>query len=95
MGDMNFEPGTEEYTRMVGPWSEKYGRLNNLTGLVDAWVAAGNTEDSGSTHPKHGCRIDHCFLSASLSGGVSAMWSVPDLPGSDHDPIIVDLDLPG
>ena len=40
MGDFNFEWSAPEYDRVVGPLTEQFGRLNRLTGFVDAWVAA-------------------------------------------------------
>ena len=40
MGDFNFEWSAPEYDRIVGPLTARFGRLNRLTGFVDAWVAA-------------------------------------------------------
>ena len=63
LGDFNFEWDAPEYDRIVGPRRREYGRLNRLTGFVDAWVAAGHREDEGATIPA-GRRIDYCFVSA-------------------------------
>ena len=51
LGDFNFEWDASEYARIVGPATTRYGRLNRLTGFVDAWVAAGHREDEGATIP--------------------------------------------
>src|SRR6202162_2818147 len=49
MGDFNFEWNAQEYDWIVGPVSARYGRLNRLTGFVDAWVPAGHHEEQGAT----------------------------------------------
>jgi endonuclease/exonuclease/phosphatase family metal-dependent hydrolase len=92
LGDLNFEPGSPEYSRMVGPLTPKYGRLNNREGLVDAWVAAGNPEDSGRTHQGHG-RIDHCLATADLAVRIVGCRVDQEATGSDHYPVWVDLDM--
>ena len=92
MGDFNFEVNTVEYDRIVGPLSEKYGRLNRVTGFVDAWVAAGHGEDEGATIPQ-GRRIDHCFVSASLASRIRSARIDTNPAGSDHWPLWVDMDL--
>ena len=92
MGDFNFTWRTAEYDRIVGPTSERYGRLNRLTGFVDAWVAAGHAEDEGVT-ADNGKRIDFCFVSAALAGRVQAARIDANAAGSDHQPLWVDMDL--
>ena len=92
MGDFNFTWRTAEYDRIVGPTSERYGRLNRLTGFVDAWVAAGHAEDEGVT-ADNGKRIDFCFVSAALAGRVQAARIDANAAGSDHQPLWVDIDL--
>lgn len=87
MGDMNFGPGMEEYDAMIGGTAPGYGRLTSRTGLVDAWVAAGHDEVSGSTHPNANLRIDHCFVSASLADRVQRVWVDDHARGSDHWPL--------
>ena len=91
MGDFNFAPGDPEYDRMIGEFAMGYGRLTNRAGLVDAWVIAGNKENSGSTHPSAGARIDHCFVSATLAGQVEQVWIDNEAIGSDHWPLWVEL----
>jgi endonuclease/exonuclease/phosphatase family metal-dependent hydrolase len=92
MGDFNFTWRATEYDRIVGPASERYGRLNRRTGFVDAWVAAGNPEDEGAT-ADNDKRIDFCFVSAELAGRVQAARIDTAASGSDHQPLWVDIDL--
>ncbi|TMG80128.1 MAG: hydrolase [Betaproteobacteria bacterium] len=92
MGDFNFTWRATEYDRIVGPASERYGRLNRLTGFVDAWVAAGHSEDEGVT-ADNGKRIDFCFVSAALADRVRSACVDADATGSDHQPLWVDMDI--
>ena len=91
MGDLNFDHTSEEYSRMIGPRSAKYGRLVNRDGFVDAWVAAGNVEETGKTHPNDR-RIDHCFVWAPMSKRVRRVWVDTDAMGSDHYPLYIEID---
>jgi endonuclease/exonuclease/phosphatase family metal-dependent hydrolase len=91
LGDFNFEWNSPEYDRIVGAASERYGRLNRLTGFVDAWVASGHGEEGGETIP--GKRIDFCFVSASLAPRIKACRVDADATGSDHQPLWVEMDL--
>ena len=92
LGDFNFEWNALEYDRIVGPASARYGRLNNLTGFVDAWVAAGHREEEGATIPA-GQRIDYSFVSAVLAERVRSSWIDADATGSDHYPLWTEIDL--
>src|SRR5438309_9139649 len=92
MGDFNLTWRTAEYDRIVGPASERYGRLNRLSGFVDAWVAAGHREDEGVTADSDK-RIDFCFVSAALAGRVQAARIDATAAGSDHLPLWVEMDL--
>lgn len=92
LGDFNFVWSAPEYDCIVGPVSERYGRLNRRTGFVDAWVAAGYREDEGVT-ADNGKRIDYCFVSATLADRVRAARIDPNATGSDHQPLWVDIDL--
>jgi endonuclease/exonuclease/phosphatase family metal-dependent hydrolase len=92
LGDFNFDSSAAEYDRIVGPLSAKYGRLNRLTGFVDAWVAAGHREDSGATI-EGGRRIDFCFVSAALATRVHSCRVDVAAVGSDHQPVWVGMDL--
>jgi len=92
LGDFNFTCDSSEYERIAGPRSARYGRLNRLTGFVDAWVAATGSEEGGPTIGD-GRRIDFCFVSASLAGNVRAARVDAAAQGSDHQPLWVDLDF--
>ena len=92
MGDLNFEQASPEYDRMIGPLSEKYGRVVNGQGLCDAWVAAGNAEADGKTVPD-ARRIDHCFISTWLAARVRRAFIDDKAKGSDHYPLFVEIDL--
>ena len=87
MGDMNFPPASEEYTRLVGPLSGHFGRLTNRDGLVDAWTEAGHPEGNGATHPEARARIDHCFVSADLASRIRSVRIDEKAVGSDHHPL--------
>ncbi|MCB9942831.1 MAG: endonuclease/exonuclease/phosphatase family protein [Geminicoccaceae bacterium] len=92
MGDLNLTPSSDEYTALIGPWTEKYGRIAHRDGLVDSWTAAGHDEREGMTHP-NGSRIDYILVSAALAGQVRAAGVMSDAKGSDHWPIWADIDL--
>jgi endonuclease/exonuclease/phosphatase family metal-dependent hydrolase len=97
MGDFNFAPTSPLYPKIVGPLSPIYGRLNNVGGFVDAWVATGHGEEEGATcnNPRHefGHRIDFCFVSAGLAGRIKRAWIDEQADGSDHQPIWTEIDL--
>jgi endonuclease/exonuclease/phosphatase family metal-dependent hydrolase len=90
LGDFNFTPDAEEYRRIVGPDSS-YGRLNNLEGFVDGWVAAGRAEDEGATCGDK--RIDYIFVAAAWRDRIKAAWIDEAAQGSDHQPIGIELDI--
>jgi len=93
MGDFNHDWKAQEYDRIVGPLSSKHGRLNNIDGFVDAWVAAGNAEDAGNTLHNSDRRIDYCFVSASLASQVVGCRIDDEATGSDHRPVWTEIDL--
>ena len=92
LGDMNFDNKSPEYTHLTGPFTRKYGRLYNLEGLIDAWVASGKNENEGSTYPG-GPRIDHCFMSSSLRDKIKSVWVDESAKGSDHWPLWIEMNL--
>ena len=104
MGDFNFhggEPQDAEYSCIVGPLDEDYGRIGFRDTLVDAWIAAGNSEADGITYPANdrynstdvGWRLDYVFVTPTLASTVKAAWIDNDAPGSDHQPMWAELDL--
>lgn len=92
MGDFNFRPDSLEYTTLLGPATERYGRLLKIDGLVDCWTAAGRPEDSGCTCAGGG-RIDYHFLTADLRQHIDNVWIDENAQGSDHQPVWLDLDI--
>jgi len=92
MGDLNFTPDSAEYARLIGPMTERFGRLASRDGFIDTWVAAGHPETTGSTHPKGG-RIDYILATADLAPHVRAAGIGEAAQGSDHLPLWADLDL--
>ena len=90
MGDFNFRPDAEEYRRIVGEDS-RYGRLTNLEGFVDGWVAAGHAEDEGVTCDRE--RIDYIFVPAAWRDRIRSAWIDEQAQGSDHQPIGIELDV--
>jgi endonuclease/exonuclease/phosphatase family metal-dependent hydrolase len=92
MGDFNFEWSSPEYDRVVGPPTARFGRLNRLTGFVDAWAAAGHGENTGATISS-GQRIDFCFVSSALASRIRSCRIDDDAVGSDHQPVWVEADF--
>ncbi len=90
MGDFNFRPESEEYDRIVGPLSARYGRLGSLEGFVDGWVAAGHGEHEGVSCGDQ--RIDYIFVAAAWRDRVRSAWIDEAAQGSDHQPIGILLD---
>lgn len=90
-GDMNFAPGGAEYERFLGPIT-KYGRAYNREGLVDAWVAAGQDENSGQSHNGAETRIDHVFVSGALYDCVKSAMIDTATIASDHYPLWMEID---
>ena len=94
MGDMNFQPDSPEYTRVIGDTSGWHGRTVRAHGMADAWTLAGHEEMAGDTIPREGRgprRIDHCFVTTDLADRVDSMSIGEDAVGSDHQPIFVTL----
>ena len=89
MGDFNFTPDADEYTRIVGPKSDYGGRVVNPEGFVDAWHVNGNPEMSGVTAERRGenVRMDYCFVRQSLSAQIGKVKILKNAVGSDHKPV--------
>ncbi len=93
MGDFNFTPDSEEYSRIVGIRSDYGGRVINPEGFVDAWKVAGNSEMSGVTAERRGkdVRMDYCFVRHSLSHRIRKVRIHTGADGSDHKPVSMTL----
>ncbi len=91
MGDLNCAYDSPEYEIMIGPRSERHGRVVSPDGLLDAWVAAGFDEADGVSH-QFGKRIDHCFVSTWLGPAVRSASIDTTQQASDHYPLFVELD---
>lgn len=95
LGDFNFEPNAREYDRIVGPMSPYGGRVNNPSGFVDAWVAAGHDESEGVTADIKGrpVRLDYGFVSTALSDRIRGCRIDEKAQGSDHQPFWLEMDI--
>ena len=96
MGDFNITSRSPLYARLVGSLSAEFGRVTARSGLVDAYVAAGNDAASGwscDSTLTHRERIDFCMASASLAPRIKRAWIDNDAAGSDHQPIWTEIDL--
>jgi len=100
MGDFNLRPGSPEYEVLVGPKDSDfgYGRVDVSHRLIDAWVATGHAEDEGITFPAapeqgydQGYRIDYLFTTLGLAPRLKACWIDDAAPGSDHQPVWVEM----
>ena len=94
MGDFNAIPGSAEHATLSGT-------CNGCCeiSLHDAWGVPGAASGAGITwraDPKQGCdedmRIDYCFLSEDLVGGLKRAWVDGAAAGSDHQPLWVELE---
>ena len=77
-GDFNFTPKHPEYPRVVA------------SGLVDAWQAAGNSEEGVDSFPDEG-RIDHVFVTPDLAPRATGARIDHGTPASDHWPVFGEL----
>ena len=98
LGDFNLEPGSAEYSALVGPWEPDYGRIHVRHKLVDAWVATGHEEASGVTFPEQGSdgwarpmRIDYGFVTPGLLPRLRTMRIDGEAQGSDHQPVWLEM----
>jgi endonuclease/exonuclease/phosphatase family metal-dependent hydrolase len=103
MGDLNFEPDSDQYDMIAGPVSPNHGRLTRRDGLLDAWVVAGHGENDRVTSPAvkgaaeggmdtDSC-LDYCFVTAELAQRVRSVHIDGAADASDHQPVWIDVDL--
>ncbi|WP_095084599.1 endonuclease/exonuclease/phosphatase family protein [Mesorhizobium sophorae] len=98
MGDFNMEPGSVEYSRIVG--STPYHRgAAYLDGFVDAAAVASQPTADFHTHVKTidgklaKRRLDHCFVGGMFAGRVRSVGADVGEVASDHFPLRLDIDL--
>ena len=84
LGDLNFLPGTAEYTESIDP------AATTTPELVDGWRALNRDESVGVTKVGHG-RIDYGLFSRDLVGSVTDAWVDSTADGSDHLPLWFEL----
>ena len=103
MGDLNFEPDSEQYDMIAGPVSPDHGRLVRRDGLLDAWVVAGQGENDRVTSPAvanareggmdSAACLDYCFVTVDLAHRVRGVHIDGTADASDHQPVWIDVDL--
>lgn len=100
MGDFNLAPDSDQYTQLVGQVDPIYGRIGTSVNFVDAWVRAGNAEQSGVTCPRcpvndthYDMRIDYGLVSIGLTRHVRSAWIDDGALGSDHQPVWFELSI--
>jgi endonuclease/exonuclease/phosphatase family metal-dependent hydrolase len=89
-GDFNFEPDDPEYGAMLAS--------PNGPVIVDAWSIKNTAADRVRTCVESdGSRttLDYVFMTSDLSGAVAGASVKNDREGSDHFPLVVDLDFSG
>jgi endonuclease/exonuclease/phosphatase family metal-dependent hydrolase len=98
MGDCNMLPGSDAYIAMTGSPDYYYGRVMTSDHVVDTWPLVGRDITDGSTWWDEatgfteGTRLDYVFVSPGLATGVTAAGIDDAAPGSDHQPVWIDLD---
>jgi endonuclease/exonuclease/phosphatase family metal-dependent hydrolase len=101
MGDFNSVAESPEYIRFAGEVDPAYGRVAHLDGFVDSWSAAQEKSGEATTwwpdppdrSPRHGLRLDYCFLSPGIGRKVKRVWVDGAAEGSDHKPYWIELNL--
>lgn len=88
LGDLNFRPDSELYTRLLAPMTTGGPPL-----FEDAWIRAGDGaegETIGLESPKPG-RIDYILGTPDLARGFQRARVVKHTRASDHQPVLVEL----
>ncbi len=99
IGDCNMLPGSPAYLGMTGEPDYYYGHVTASDRLVDTWRLVDRDINDGvtwwdeSTGFTEGTRLDYVFVSPGLARAVVGAGIDEDAPGSDHQPVWVDLDL--
>ncbi len=85
MGDLNFRPDSEEYSRL-------FGRDGDEPRPVDAWTRVG--KGAGPTiglAGKNPGRIDYVIVSPDLADGLTSARVDSETKASDHQPLFVEI----
>jgi endonuclease/exonuclease/phosphatase family metal-dependent hydrolase len=85
LGDLNAAPASAEYQRLMA------------ASFIDAWRHLGLDEAGGITYPAQAdwplpLRIDYAFLDKNIAPKLRAIRVDQAAVGSDHDPLMLDLD---
>jgi endonuclease/exonuclease/phosphatase family metal-dependent hydrolase len=87
LGDFNCQPQSPELARIVE------------AGFTNSLALAGLGPEEGVTFPGGGIeppqRLDHIFLNAGLAPRFVRSWIDERANGSDHQPVWLELDVPG
>ncbi len=93
-GDFNFEAASEEYSLLQAPFADRSPRL------IDAWRCANAGEAHAPTFRLHDRRYgplpiacDFVFVSEDLSPKIESMSVDLQTRASDHQPVLIALDL--
>ncbi len=74
------------------PWSENYRRFRSMSGLIDTMQGFGPQPSWPSFVPYAGLPIDHVMVSPGIR---ATRRRVGGFVGSDHFPVMADLEIPG
>lgn len=107
LAGLNAEPDSETYAAVAGEHSARRGRIRRRGDLLDAWDAApareglpldGGAVDGSTRYTEdppvagQGRRLDFVFVSQGLAPRLRLARVLPHARGSDHLPVIVELD---
>jgi len=86
---------TTPYEWLCGGADPAFGPLSTCDGLTDVWVAQNNGVMDGATHgpDDNPRRLDYVFMTHELVDNVNSIWVDYDAGGSDHKPVVLELNL--
>ena len=101
MGDCNMLPESPAYFAMTGEPDYYYGPIMTSDRMVDTWRLTGRDITNGvtwwdeQTEFTEGTRLDYVFVTPGLAERVVAAGIDEEAPGSDHQPVWIDLAVGG
>jgi exonuclease III len=101
MGDCNMLPESPAYFAMAGEPDYYYGPIMTSDRMVDTWRLTGRDITDGvtwwdeQTEFTEGTRLDYVFVTPGLAKRVVAAGIDEEAPGSDHQPVWIDLAVGG